>query len=181
MLRFYVEISIVLHRDFKAADKYLADLKKTGQRDLYKSMKHSVATYSTNEKYLMTKKQFATVMGQNLRDRRESLKQTPGEAGDMQGYSEAQLNAIERGESPDLSVYKLFQLTNNYGMTIEQALNGIKEKSFSSDQEAAIEALNVSISELDADLIYALANQANAWSKAKQKIKKQKYLPADED
>ena len=108
----HIRRAMVLHRDFEVVDEYLIELKKIGQKDLYNAMKRSVAMYSKNVKHLMTKKQFATVVGQNLRDRRIILKQSPEEAGERNGYSVADINAIERGESVDLSAYKLFQLAN---------------------------------------------------------------------
>ncbi|MCL2611497.1 MAG: winged helix-turn-helix domain-containing protein [Defluviitaleaceae bacterium] len=177
----HIRRAMVLHRDFKAADAYLMDLKNTGPKDLYNAMKRSVAIYSANEKHLMTKRQFITIVGRNLRDRRLFLKQSPEEAGERNGYSESQLNAIERGDSADLSAYKLFQLANNYGMTIEETLNGIKEKEFSNKREEALEALKVATLQLDENVIYALASMANEFLKQEQKIKKQKYLPSDED
>ena len=66
-------------------------------------------------------------------------------------------------------------------MTIEEVLNGIKEKDFSNEQEAALEAFRVAALQLDASIIYSLASMAHEFLRYGQKIKKQKYLPEDEN
>jgi len=165
----------LFEREYKIVDAQLEELKKMGEKELYKAMKNSILPYSTYAGSSITEKQLRAMCGANLREFRERAGKTAEEIGKLLGYGEAHITAVERGER-GLSLHQLYKIAQTYEISLDTLCHGIIENKISSKIEIAREKLKIESKGLDEHELETLSLMAARMKAQKRRVEKRPYL-----
>jgi transcriptional regulator with XRE-family HTH domain len=114
------------YQDHSLAKKGFNVLEKAGEHEAYEILKNEVSEYKFFIDLKMSKKQFNTIVGGNLREERNARELTMSDLAKALGVSVGSIGLIERGER-SLTSYNMHLISEAFGITTDALFQGIKD------------------------------------------------------